>query len=414
MSGQNSQSSRSRSGSLSGVSPGSDGETNSRPVDSVCESSLSDTNSQKCFSPTTLEDDLVGTARECYVNILGLIPAKTEAINKEARRKVREAATVLHEKTLQLTGVMRELRNENQRLRERVSQLELSNSSVAPHASPAFSYAKVAATPSVHPQSQTPSYVPSKKPRYAVVIKSKKPSISAQQTLTEIKSIVRPADTKVNIAAVRQTKSGAVILQCDDKEHASKIKSVLDAKGSDKFSVSEQSKKMPRMAIRLDEESKDISDLVATIARNNEFIKECCGDKFADQIKLITRYTSRGGTFAILEVSAALRLQLLNRPLYLGWSRTWARDHVNLTQCYNCFGFGHFSRDCKTKHQICGKCAGPHDLRKCPSNSIRCINCYNVRDKNPNVNYKHDPKSDSCPIRMRALAAIKNNIDYVP
>lgn len=44
-------------------------------------------------------------------------------------------------------------------------------------------------------------------------------------------------------------------------------------------------------------------------------------------------------------------------------------------QCYKCGHFGHLRASCQ-KPQQCLRCAGGHDLRDCPSDSVaRCINC---------------------------------------
>jgi len=52
-------------------------------------------------------------------------------------------------------------------------------------------------------------------------------------------------------------------------------------------------------------------------------------------------------------------------------------DHLHITQCFKCLGFGHISRVCRAERDICGHCGGAHESRSCPNKAgpRRCQNC---------------------------------------
>jgi hypothetical protein len=70
---------------------------------------------------------------------------------------------------------------------------------------------------------------------------------------------------------------------------------------------------------------------------------------------------------------------------------------AQISQCYNCQGFGHKAATC-TKRPKCGKCSEGHDTRECTSNDTKCANCGSE---------SHHAWHHECPQRGKELERLK-------
>ena len=101
----------------------------------------------------------------------------------------------------------------------------------------------------------------------------------------------------------------------------------------------------------------------------------------------------------------AIRLEFKDEPpkeVYLGYIRYEVFDYVpEVTQCYNCQGFGHVAKHCHTTIPTCVQCGYKGHRKtenKCrPPGKIRCANCYG----------KHKAWSKKCPYYLKEVEAIK-------
>ena len=59
------------------------------------------------------------------------------------------------------------------------------------------------------------------------------------------------------------------------------------------------------------------------------------------------------------------------------------RDAIEVRRCYKCLGFNHMTDKCSAKSPVCPKCAGPHQLKECESDFLKCTHCNSLKGKNP-------------------------------
>jgi len=92
------------------------------------------------------------------------------------------------------------------------------------------------------------------------------------------------------------------------------------------------------------------------------------------KLKIVKKYVNnktesrkdKKGTI-ILETDAKTYKNIIEKgKVNLGWKRCQVFDFVSVIRCFKCWGFNHFSKDCK-KEVMCKKCSGIHSSQNCSS-----------------------------------------------
>lgn len=98
-------------------------------------------------------------------------------------------------------------------------------------------------------------------------------------------------------------------------------------------------------------------------------------------IKIVKRYgTKTGYGSAIISVDSKIHKKILqNNKVKIGWRNYRVFDYINVTRCFNCWGFNHFKDKC-TKKERCRICAENHNEKECQSNVKNCTNCQNINN----------------------------------
>lgn len=373
----------------------------------------------------TVEDELCSQVREMSRLILKHVPSKADTIKVDARRHIREAAEAIRDLAVQMVGQIKQLKSEVKEKEEEIRAIK------GKAANPGKSWAEVASCSSlgrcppdargkqdgrqgVAPRVFSYAAVASK---HAIKITGKD---AEQGNVSEIlKKEINPTTAKINIATVKNTKSGAVIVECASKEDSRKLKMAVDL--SSKLQGKEIKKGNPRIILRgIDKHiSKEV--LIEKFAENNQsIVDELEGlENFKDEVRERFRYggkTPKSRTVAVvLEVSARARRAFLKDRVSLGWQSLYAEDHFTVEQCFKCYGYGHRAANCSEKSQHCGKCGSvEHIFKDCKSDTEKCIACvrHNQSKRGPAVDTKHDAKNPNCPSLIRAKNLLLNTINY--
>ncbi|CAF1132445.1 unnamed protein product [Didymodactylos carnosus] len=80
-----------------------------------------------------------------------------------------------------------------------------------------------------------------------------------------------------------------------------------------------------------------------------------------------------------------------------------ARFATKPVQCFICLGYGHISKYCRDKQQICSRCAGSHDVKNCTEadTNIQCKNCSG----------HHHATDSKCPKYQEQMKKLKTTVD---
>ena len=97
-----------------------------------------------------------------------------------------------------------------------------------------------------------------------------------------------------------------------------------------------------------------------------------------EDVKLVYLYPAakKKARSCVVELKADHRLELMKRRgVNINWLTCRIDDHVTVTQCFNCAGFGHIANACANKAS-CHFCAAEYSAKECPNKAmLNCVNC---------------------------------------
>lgn len=185
----------------------------------------------------------------------------------------------------------------------------------------------------------------------------------------------------------------------------SKIKLALSGLGLDIRQVNGIN---PRLIVRDVPAELSKEDFIAGLVKQN------LGGTDTAEIRMVYRFPAcdRGAVSVVIEVSPEVRRKLIqSERIYMGWTACRIADHVRITQCFKCLGFGHISKNCKGDKDTCGHCGEAHESRACTNKSgqLRCHNCTNAR---MTVTDHSALDAQRCPIIQRRLEECMRRIQF--
>lgn len=264
--------------------------------------------------------------------------------------------------------------------------------------------------------SQKKSYsdvIKQKKTNPVVIIRPKKQQ-GSQITKKDIRRNIDPAG--LNISKFRQAHGGAVVIGCESKNQIIQLQDKIKQNLGEQYSVELPNQKKPKLKI-VNINSEDVStedddlSIVDEIIKSNEIeIKEDF------HMKILKKFTNKYKNVSlILETDPRTHNFLLNKiKVKVGWSRCSIFNHVSILQCYNCFNFGHYAKDCKS-NKVCSKCSEHHEYsyKDCKSQALKCINCLKLsQSQNIQLNIDHSPLDKNCHCMLKVLNLQDQKIEY--
>lgn len=228
--------------------------------------------------------------------------------------------------------------------------------------------------------------------------------LDSQATCNTVLSSIRPSESGIKIDRVFKGRSKVVRIVAE-KEELNKLRPMLSHIGME---VKQVDKLNPRLIVRDIPAEVDKQQFVENLVKQN-----LDGTNVAD-VKLVYWFPARAQKSgnAVIEVSSSNRSELLNRGrVYLGWTSCRVADHLRITQCFKCLGFGHVSTKCKAAVDVCGHCSGSHESRACP-NKTGSRKCHNCATAGLSTVDHSALDAQVCPILQRRLADRAKRIQY--
>lgn len=208
--------------------------------------------------------------------------------------------------------------------------------------------------------------------------------------------------------------SGEVTIQCDSKEHASKLVSAATDALSDKYTVEVMKPLNPRVKLIGLTSKFDESVLIQKIKTQNNLpstFKAWLIRIAEPQNKNLNKFN------VVLELDAPSFDAIMKlQRVYIGWERCRVVENINVKRCYNCSEYGHLASSCE-KPVCCPRCAECHEISECVSDFVKCVNCDKMNSlrtaKSDHLaDIHHSSWSQKCPIYIKRFNKARQNIDY--
>lgn len=369
-----------------------------------------------------IEDAMIERTRESFDSIMKNVPLKSDTIKVERRKEIRQAANVMRDTAMQLMGIIARM---SQELTEKEREIKEARATNMQHTAGATTPEYDANYPSLPRNNQTSRNFakatqlrPTQNKTFAIRIEPKEEGKTADQTRATLMKKIDPIKSNIAIASMRQTKTGGLIVECAGKSFAEKLKLSIATEAKAELKTVEVKKGLPRITINNVNSELEAESLMNIIIEQNQWLVTARGGegKLRGEMRERFRFGGRGASklaSVVYEVSPGLRKDLINSQLRIGWYITQPTDHFSMMQCYNCFEFGHISKNCKGK-QCCGYCSGEHTYKECNSEEQNCAVCIRANEgkRGKTVETNHQAKSERCPTMNRIRDGILRNIDY--
>lgn len=226
---------------------------------------------------------------------------------------------------------------------------------------------------------------------------------SYAEVLGEIRSKAKPEDSETEVKAIRQTRSGGVLLELGaQSKNLANFREALKVILGDKAEVVCLN---PKMSLEI----RDL-DCYTEKAEVERALQRDIPE--AKDVKVwLTAPNSRGQKVAVVEMSGNLAPKLLSQgKIKIGWVYCRVRKRAVAERCFKCFGYGHVARTCQgpDRSNLCFKCGNAgHKAKTCTAQS-RCVLC--LEEGLPQADLAHVLGSGKCKVFRKALEAVKKKL----
>ena len=242
-----------------------------------------------------------------------------------------------------------------------------------------------------------------------VVIIQPKTQQDFQKSLEMLKSQINPEDMDVGIQRVRRTKTGGILVGCNNKDDAEKLKNEVTSKLGDSFNIRKSGIRNPKIKILDLGEKLTEDELKKCVVRQNQILNNISVWNLLVSKKMKKKH------FAIVETDPVTFARILElKTLTVKWDTCRVFEYVSVLRCYDCGGFNHVATNCNAKI-VCLKCGEEDDeTSKCGKDRECCVNCIKENEVNPSteIDVNHSRFDSSCPVYKKQVMLAKKNIDY--
>lgn len=263
------------------------------------------------------------------------------------------------------------------------------------------------------PAAATP---PTTKP--AIVVVSKTPGASREETLKNCKATISFKDTNYAPARVVPVSNNKLRFEFDsERDRDDALQRIRNAK-EPKVSAEVANRLKPMAILKGISSDVAVEELTDVILTQNPELSDFDSTQLKFKFKRDNRNPSLYNAVFVTHPSAFRVLLSLER-VRVDYQRVHVEEFSPFLQCHACLQFGHTSTHCKAACKRCAHCAEPgHSHKECTiTESFKCFNCiaHNIKfsAKSPDQwSVNHKATSDSCFIVRSMRNKTRSNIDY--
>ncbi|XP_067207958.1 structural maintenance of chromosomes protein 2-like [Linepithema humile] len=215
----------------------------------------------------------------------------------------------------------------------------------------------------------------------------------------------------LKIKNIKQMRNKGLILEVNGKEDVELVKQMnLDKK---ELKIGEPKRIDPLIIIYDVENDYEIEELKEDLVNKNfEQLTKEERQILKKEISFSFHYkTKENRRNWIIKMPGKPCQSLVNKGrVYMQWRTYRVKEHINITRCFKCQGYGHFAKFCSSTEQLCEGCgAKEHSKENCNrKDRPQCINCIKSRRKET----QHPVKSKECPEYKKHVEIYKNKIKW--
>lgn len=234
-----------------------------------------------------------------------------------------------------------------------------------------------------------------------LVVKPKKKQDS-KTTKIDLKQKIDPKEMAIAVENIKETKGGAVIINCGNNSTKEKIKEKVENELKN-YNVEEAVQKNPKIIIiGVEDEYVEGTDEMVLDA-----IKEQ-NDLRSEEFMVLKKYKQVGkrnkGNIILSVKNVTLKEKICQEGrINIGWRRCFVQEFFSVIRCFKCARYGHMAAKCENR-ETCFKCAGSHKTNDCDSTVLKCINCSEANTKyKKTIKVDHKANDSGCECYKRLV-----------
>lgn len=209
-------------------------------------------------------------------------------------------------------------------------------------------------------------------PTYAVIVKGKEKESSVNVRKKVMSEISKNVDVRVK--AVRNVKDGVAVEMASETE----CKRLLNEADFESVGLEADEARRFGPKIIIYDVPNEVTDGTLLEEMYAKSLRDCVNvDVFKNSTKVLFRSGKKKSNVSnvVMEVSPRVKMKLMNeRRMYMNWQSYRVNEFESVSRCFNCFDFGHRTRECKRDRSCIKCCMSGHVGKDCKA-AIRCGNC---------------------------------------
>ncbi|CAH1984698.1 unnamed protein product [Acanthoscelides obtectus] len=258
------------------------------------------------------------------------------------------------------------------------------------------------------------SYSSVAKGKSAIIIQPKDTTQAVQTTKSDLLQYVDPVSENLHISGVKNIRNGGMLVGCSSDDDSRKLRQIAVEKLADKYEIKEVSSFHPRVRIAGMTCKLPEGDVIKSIrAQNKEAFTEHSQCKVVE-IKPIKKRSDIYQAVINLDMDTYNKdLSVCSSKLFVGYDVCDVFDAIDIKRCFNCSGFSHYSKECKSKKFHCPRCSENHLVKNCKATSLKCINCMKSNnERNTEFDAAHAAWDSRCPYYLQRIEEFKSRLIF--